>query len=265
MKHVRWVLIAIAAAGMAGCTTLTERNAFLTLAETFGIPTESEEEDDGTGGGGALPDSVFRRTMTLTLANNHPSAELNTSFVAWVNTGSIRSADQQDALLRSGYVLVTREIQLGSVFTIAPGSFIFNGPGVAGATTVVLGPVQSSTRLPTTESFSLVTPDVLLVFSQPPVSCDSVAFYYTSSGDPLNAEPVADPESPFGGATLDGAFKTLAQVDVYQCSPLRPGLFLKLGGGTRQSNEFFEGENVRYDFFEVPNAQGDAAVVAISR
>jgi hypothetical protein len=86
---------------------------------------------------------------------------------------------------------------------------------------------------------------------------------YTRQGEPLTATPVDGPTAPYGGATLTGGLKTLAQVDVYQCDPLRPGLFIKLGGGARQPDEYFEGEDVTFDFFDVPDADGKFAHVTI--
>lgn len=265
--------LAVSGGGLAllvffGCAPVdgnTERNPFLILTEIFGAPPVGDEERGA--GGGTLVESEFRGTMTVTFANNHPDADLNVLFAAWVNLNSIRSAEQQDALLNSDYVQLTRELRLGSVFTLPPGTFVFNGPGVAGATAVRLGAATTQaddTVTPSMREFSLVTPDVILAFTQPPVSCDSVAFFYSTDGDPLTSVPVAGGESPFSGATGEGGFKTLAQVDAYQCEPLRPGLFLKLGGGASQPNEYFEGEGVRFDFSEVPDANGNFANVTFS-
>jgi hypothetical protein len=197
----------------------------------------------------------FRRPITLSFTNNHDSANVETSFAAWVNVSSIRSAEQQDALLRGGYVQLSREIQLGSVFTLVPGTFVYNGAGFAGATPVTLAcPLSETADRTTSSEFTLITPDVLLVFSQPPVSCDSVAFVFRS----------AISGAATGPSTGSGGFKTYAQVDVYECEPLRPGLFFKSGGGAKQPNEFFEGDSILFEFNQAPDANGDFANVTIS-
>ena len=74
-------------------------------------------------------------------------------------------------------------------------------------------------------------------------------------------------EGEFGaalaGATNAGAAKTLAQVDVYQCNPLRPGLFLRVGGGAAAENEYFEGSTIRFEFRRIHPQAGPAATVSI--
>lgn len=230
-----------------------EVNPFLTLTEAFGIAAGGGTTDGG-GAGGTAAEEEFRRTMTVSFINNHSFARAELSFVAWVNANSIRSAEQQDALLRGGYVQLGREVELGSAFVLPVGTFVFDGPGYAGATSVSLGcPNLPSARDPFSE-VTLITPDVFLAFSQPPVSCDSVAFTFVDATGGTVAGPVTGP----------GGFKTLAQVDVYQCEPLRPGLFLKLGGGGRASNEYLEGENATFQFNEQADADGNFAIVTIS-
>ncbi len=260
-SHTRMLAgVIIGALALCGCLqTAGERNPFLTLTETLGIAPVSDNDNDNSSGGGQGATDTFRRTSTVTFANNS-TFDLNVSFAAWVNPSSLRSAEQQDALLANGYVQITREVRIGSVFALPPGTFVFNGPGVAGATALRVAP--GAAGAPTTRSFTLITPDVLLAFTQPPTSCDSVAFYFTVDDDPIAS---ANPDQGlFGGATAGGGQKTLAQVDAYQCEPLRPGLFIKLGGGAKLPNEYFEGESVRFDFFDQPNANGDAAVVTIA-
>ena len=234
------------------------RNAFLTLTEIFGVLASDEPADSGAAGG-TLAVGEFRRTMTATFGNHCRFTELDTSFAAWVNTSSIRSAEQQDVLLDAGYVQLTRELRIGTAFTLPPGTFVLNGPGFAGGTPVRLGVAggDEDAPVPATISYDILTPDVFLVFSQPPVSCDSVAFAYLNLDQgTVRTGPVTEEA---GGA------KTFAQVDVYQCEPLRPGLFLKLGGGAREANEFFEGENIEFDFYPTPDAQGNFAIVTITQ
>ena len=240
----------------------SERNPFTTLVELFGAASSAEEEDQTGGPGGVAADTGFRQTMTLTFANNHVAAELNVSFAAWVNVSSIRTAEQQDALLAGGYVQLTREVQLGTAFTLPPGTFVYSGPGVAGATPVrLLAAQDDGAGQPATAAFDIITPDVILAFSQPPVSCDSVAFFYTVDGE-IPRTPGGGLDA-FGGATGSGPLKTLAQIDVYECEPFQPGVFLRLGGGARMPNELFEGNDVRFDFFAGPDQNGDFAIVMI--
>ena len=245
-----WLLL------VAGCyPTFDERNAFWTLTETYGTISGSAGVDDGQAA--AEAEAEFRRTMTITFTNNHETAQVDASFAAWVYSSSVHSADQQDALLRGGFVQLTRAVELGTAFTLPPGTFVFAGPGLAGALPVRLACPLTATGqgLTISDSITLITPDVLLVFSQPPVSCDSVAFIFGNA--------IAGAAVVTGPVTSTGGFKTLAQVDVYECTPLRPGLFLKLGGGVRAPNEYFEGENVRFEFNEFPDAQGNHANVRI--
>lgn len=254
-----------------GCLGGGEVNPFLTFTETFGASqVASEEQEQGAGSAAAATDS-FRRSMTLTLANNHPEAELNVNMLAWVSPASIRTAEQQDALLRSNYVQISSEVRIGTSVTLAPGTFVFNGPGIGGATPVALPSTGAAAGAPvdpanaSTRTFDLVTPDALLLFSQPPVSCESVAFVFTIDGEPLtsagnsglsaSSNLFAGPNSAFSG------YKTLSQVDVYQCSPLKPGLFLKIGGGAVADNEYLEGQNIRVDFSQIPDANNNFAFV----
>lgn len=180
--------------------------------------------------------------MTVTFRNNHTTAELRTSFAAWVNSSSIRSAQQQDALLSGGYVQLGHEVRLGTVFTLPVGTFVYGGAGTAGATPIVLNPGTTTTNtegggqvvVPASQAFTLITPDVILAFVQPPVSCDSVAFAFMRNGEPLTAVPVDGPTGPYSGLTGVGGLKTLAQVNVYQCEPLKPGVFLRLSGAAAE-------------------------------
>jgi hypothetical protein len=271
--QLRWLallsgLLAICLAGCPGAPAGGERNAFQTLTEQFG--TFSGSEDDVGGGAGVGAEGEFRSRMTVTLANNNPDAEVEVSFAAWVNVSSIRTAAQQDALLADGYVQITQSagINLGTVFTLPPGTFVYGGPGVAGATAVRLLRAQAqdgdaATATVTTRDFTLITPDVILVLLEPPVSCESVAFRFTADGENFMSEPVGGGLGLFQGATGSAGTKILAQVDVYQCDPLMPGLFLKVGGGSREVNEYFEGEGVRFDFNPTPDADGNFATVTI--
>lgn len=256
---------------IAGCATASatrDINPYLTFSEAFGLSAVVPGEDDGEGGGGEQGQALFRRMMTVTFNNNHSEAELNTKFLAWVRPGSIRSAEQQDLLLTDGYRQIGRQITLGTALTLPVGTFIYDGGGFAGATNIFLGPATGTGTAedpvePSSRSLQLITPDGLLIFSQPPVACDSVAFFYSENGEPLTSESVSGGVSPFEGATGDGGFKTFAQVDVFECDPFQPGLFIKLGGGTRQPNEFFEGDNVTLDFNRVKDEDGDFAIVTI--
>lgn len=253
-----------------GCVTPTESNPFLTLTESFSTSRNSNSNsNNNTNSGGSTADDQFRQTMSVVLANNNPAERLNTLFVAWVNASSIRSAEQQDALLRDNYVQLTREVRLGTAFTLPIGTFVRNGSGVAGATVVSLAPAANN--VVTTQTINLLTPDVVLFMTTPPSTCDDVAFFYsTAEGDAFLNDPITF--QIFGGATSTGNQKTYAQVDGYHCSPFRtgdnspllPGYFLKLGGGARNPNEYFEGEDLRVDFFANELANGNFTVLTIS-
>jgi len=225
---------------LGGCPTGTiEQNPFQAYLDEYGIAGQQETTTDGAATGVAV-EEVFRKDITLSLVNAHATAVLDTSFMAWVEVSSIRSAEQQDALLRGGYVQLTREVRVGSVFTLPVGTFVFDGPGTAGATPVELAPTgEGENVVPTSVSYELITPDVVLVFSQPPVSCDSVAFTYS---DPMTGEILS------GASTATGGYKTLAQVDKYTCTPFRPGVFLSTTGGALGVNEYVEGDSITFTF-----------------
>lgn len=247
-----------------GCPSDGQRNPFLTLTEEFGSTSQDDDGSGGSGGGGSAAGDTFRRSMTLTLENTEETAELNVSVAAWVNASSIRSAEQQDALIANGYVQLTQSVNIGTVYTLPPGTFVLNGPGLGGATTYTLGRVRDTPIIPTSRQVSLIAPDVLLLFLMPPVSCDTPAFTFTIEGFPVDTDPPvvegADaPISSSAGSYNDYGVKTLAQIDAYQCSPLKPGLFLKVGGGAQAANEFFEGDNVRATFSLFPDANGNTA------
>ncbi len=266
-----WPLIAgCAMTLLAGCPlsgSFDQRNAFLTFTDTFGASASRQDSQGGQSGGGTVEAQTgFRKTMTVTFANLHPNAELRTSFAAWVLPSSIRSADQQDELLRGGYVQLAEEVRLGRAYTLPPGTFVFNGPGTAGATPVVLPPTGAEDNavdpaLATTQQFELITPDVILVFYQPPDSCESVAFIFAENGVPVD-EPVGGGLDIFSGPTgINSGLKTLSQIDAYQCRPFRPGLFLRIGGGAPASNEYTEGDALVFTFSPLPDANGFFATV----
>jgi hypothetical protein len=259
MSTLRLIAVAGTLLALIGCGQfLEQRNPFLTATETYGA-SFLDEAEEAAGGAGVEAEVEFRQPMTVTLANNATDEELNVRFAAWVKVSSLRNADQQDALLADGFVQLTREVRLGTAFTLVPGTFVYNGPGTAGATMVRIEPGVGDEEegvQPSTVEFELITPDVILLFMEPPVSCESVAFTFTEEGFSVD-------ESLNVRATGPGGRKTLAQVDVYQCDPLEPGLFLKAGGGARHSNEYFEGDNVRIDFRRIPDENDYAAFVTV--
>ena len=112
---------------MAGCAgTQSEINPFVALTEALGISAAGTTPPT-PGGGQVLSPTTFRRDMTITFRNNHPQAEVNTLFVAWVSASSLRSAQQQDALFADGYVQLSSEVRLGTAFTLPVGTFVYNG------------------------------------------------------------------------------------------------------------------------------------------
>ena len=282
---MRWVAVmtgVVLAGVLGGCPSAsTSTNPFLQYSETFGITGKQQEPNSTSAGTGTQQQATFRRALKVTFRNNNPAFELNTSFIAWVNLNSIRSADQQDALLKNGYAQLTQAVVIGTGLTLPSGTFVYNGSGTAGATTVFLAPASgepNQTQDPNatgtqvvdpnapTQSLSLITPDGMLMFSAPPISCDSIAFWFGSNGEPSTGVPAAvivgNGSNIYGGATTTGGFKTLAQVSAYQCDPFKPGLFFS-SGGAKQANQYFEGDDVTFDFFRFFNPQGKFCTVTI--
>jgi hypothetical protein len=271
MRALALTLGLLSAALLAGCPGLSvdERNPFLTATETYGA-SSTGGADGGAGGGGTAAETAFRETLTITLANNEPDAELNTSLIAWVSPSSVRSGTQQEELLSNGYVQLNREVRLGSAYTLPLGTYVFSlgNLGAGGANVLRIDPASTAdeddTATATSLTIDMLTPDVILIFSQPPVSCDTPAFYFTLDGLPYDTTPeTGSLGAEFGGATSAGATKTLRQFDVYQCDPFQPGLFLRTSGGGRAANEYFEGDDIRIDFVRIPDAEDSAAFVTI--
>ena len=287
MRAIMTVAIILTLTSMAGCpgAATSQKNPFTTAAEAYGASMFGASDDDDMRSGGTTLDTDFRQLMSLTIANRHPEAELNVSFAAWVSPSNIRSGDQQDALLANGYYQLDEEVRIGSVHTLVPGTFVYGGSGMGGTTSLRLAPTRATTQDDTGDTgddaaddtgdedttdeavvnvsqsveraFELITPDVILVFSHPPVSCDSVAFYFTVDGDPLTSEGISGTSNIFAGASSQASgLKTLAQIDVYECDPFMPGLFLRQGGGALSDNEYFEGQDVRFDFSPIPTVAG---------
>ena len=276
MMRVTTTIAALGLAGLllAGCpgTSGTTGNPFITITE-YGLiqPSAGTVTQAGRSGIGSAVAPVFRREMAITFANTNRAADLNTNFVAWVYPSSIRSAAQQDALFDSGYRQLATETRIGSAFVLPLGSFIYGGEGTAGATRIFLraprGPAEEGEDAPvvaTERTISMLTPDVILVFLDPPQSCESVAFEYLDEGDVITGDPISGALGVFGGAATTGGFKTLAQISAYECWPFQPGLFLKSGGGARTANQYFEGEDVTFTFNGAPNADGDFAIVTLT-
>lgn len=282
---VRGSALALGALAMltaGGCTGLSdgERSAYVTLTEVFGAQSALDNGDDGSGSGssagGNSAADTFRSDMTLTMQNASIDSEVNFFVAAWVNPSSIRSGEQQDALLRGGYVQLTREVQLGSAFTLAPGTFVLNGDGIAGAQKLIIpaaGGTAQAPGAPAARSLDLITPDVVLLFLMPPVACDVPAFYFSQQGVLSDTETIFGSSGGAGLGFVGGAVvansdnahpvKTLRQIPGYDCDPLRPGFFLKTGGGAKGENEYFEGENITVTFFPLADAEGRAAFVDI--
>lgn len=270
VKQLAVTLVA-GVAGIAGCgLSSAPADPFSIYTDQFGRNLVSNNNQSSSGGSGSSATTTFRQTMTLTLANHDGLYELNSMFAAWVLPNSFTSAEQQDQLLTAGYVQLTSEAKIGSVYTLPAGTFVFNGAGNAGSTnfTIPHGTAASSDPASAVTAasiqFSFPSPDVLLVYLAPPTSCDSPAFVFTESGSVADVFHYG--AEIYGGsiATIDGPTKTLSQIDAYQCSPFKPGLFLRKGGGSRADNEFFEGNGVTFDFFRVadPTTQ-TAALVTI--
>lgn len=261
-RTVTLTVVGLASLWLAACSTQTTgdaaRDPFLAYVQAFGIPSSTSTDTGtatagtGTTTDGTLSAATFRRNITLTLTNAHATAEVRTRFIAWVELGSVRSGQEQDALLADGYVQTARPLEIGSAFTLPVGTFIYSGDRTPFPREIALGRAGSTAGTagndPTAE-FEFITPDAILIYSQPPVSCDSVAFEFIENGS-----------VPLGPATSGGGRKTLAQVNVYQCDPLRPGLFYRATGGAIQANEFQEGASIAFTFSPAPTGTAFATV-----
>lgn len=231
--------------------TLTDRG----LVEA-NIETEASEISTGAAAGQDA-DLSFRNNMRINFVNTATDRELSTNFIAWVEPGNVRTETQRDALISSGYIEITNQINLGVAYVLVPGTFVFQGSGGSGLERVILGPTGAGqTVIPSESTIDLVTPDVLLVYLDPPTSCASTAFRFLDEGDVIT-EPAGggggtDGAIIFGGATNIGPNKTLGQIDAYQCDPFRPGLFFRQGGGLQQGNEFVEGDQITFTFLRFP-------------
>lgn len=264
MRKIRTLAIGSLALLTSACTPEL-KNAFIAVTEEFGNLSSSDSGSGGGSGGESSGSGTarFRDSMTITFTNvmQDPALleivnpELNTSLVAWVLPSSIRSADQQDALLNDGYVATVSEIKIGTAFTLPPGTFVLNGAGTAGARKVLLGQGES-------ETITFITPDAILIYDQPPTTCDSVAFYFTENGFLLDEFLPGDYTYP--DALTLGSRKPLALVDAYACQPLRPGLFLRTTGAASGSNEYSEGQDVDVQFTLTPFATGFCTQITIN-
>lgn len=215
----------------ASSASNSQRNPYLSFAEEFGVDALQTSASTGNAATGTAVDAIFRQSLTLTCQNAHPEAILDTTLIAWVNVSSIRNAQQQDALLRGGYTQLTQRTTIGSAYELPVGTFVYTGSGGETNIPITLDPLE-------TTSYQMVTPDVILIYSHPPVSCESVAFTFSING-----------VVPSGPATSSaGGYKTLAQVSAYQCEPFEPGLKLRRTGGQPAQNEFTEGQAVTYTF-----------------
>ncbi len=270
-----------AASLMLGCASSADSgtNAFLSLAQLLGRTTSGS--NGGSSGGGTATPGFFRESSRIQFQNNNTVFEVNFSFVAWVNVSSIRSADQQDALFSNGYVQLTSSVQIGTAVSLPPGTFVFNGPGKAGATLLRIPPgecreIRSTGAMEcgSTSGASLISPDGILVFADPPVSCDSAAFEFTEDGFPVTDIRFLAVASEitgvlFEGATGTGPIKTLQQVQGYQCNPFMPGYFLRDTQGATTAadaqNLYLEGDSITFSFDIVPEmTTGFYATVTIA-
>lgn len=264
------LILGLLAVGCVQSAAGDGKNAFLTFTENFGNSGSSDSNQSGAGPQGPNTPGQFRRTMQVTIANQDVQADLNISMAAWILPGSVRSADQQDTLITGGYVQLSSEVRLGSAFVLPPGTLVYNGPGLAGATNVLVpasrgADANTPATAPNTRQFEFITPDVVLFFQAPPTSCESPAFLFTQDGLLLDDRPAGSGAPSFASTPANErlGIKTLAQIDAYQCSPFRPGLFLKVGGGAKKANEFFEGEAVRINCSRFATRAGIAATVTI--
>ncbi len=234
----------------AGLDDNTQINPFLTLVQQNLLESNAPTTGGGTTGGVGSGQAVtrFRQDVTVTFVNGAIEEELHFNFLAWVNPSSISTAAQQDELFDSGYVQLTEEVEVGAAFILPVGTFVWSRDDSGLAERFVIPPRaealfpadgdpifrageggESGIADPIEQSVNFITPDVMLVFLNPPVSCESIAFSFSEQED----------------VTL---FGTLARVDAYECAPFQPGLFLQTSGGQTGANQFFEGDEVRFSF-----------------
>ena len=286
-----WVSVSIcvvcsSALLIAGCTNLfdltatstsnTIGNPFATLSDNglveANITTESSDVSTGAAAG-ADADVSFRDTMTVSFVNTATDRTLSTNFIAWVEPGNVRTETQRDSLISSGYIEIPDQITLGVAYSLVAGTFVYQGSGGSGLERILLGPTgPGQTIVPSSSSIALVTPDVMLVYLDPPTSCASTAFRFLDEGDVITEAYAGgggtDGSIIFGGANNIGPNKTLGQIDAYSCDPFKPGLFFRQGGGLQLSNEFVEGDAVTFTFLRFPvdennnqNVNGNACLV----
>jgi hypothetical protein len=273
MRIASLILVALAGAALLGGCPGNEAtsigNPFATLTDIGLVQVNVDNDDTEVPSVGAIEGEdvsrTFRQPMTVTFQNFNTQRELLSNFLAWVEPGSVTTEAQRDALVSSGYVLVEDSIDIGSAFTLVRGTYLYQGTAGANLERIELGEFGATGGIPSERSLTLVTPDVILLALEPPVSCDSVAFRFVDQGDVItetrgdsqaDAGAVPDGGILWANATNVGVNKTLAQVDAYQCSPFRPGLFLRVGGGARDVNEFVEGDEVIFEFYRFPVSAG---------
>lgn len=279
MKRIVLLTVAVAVWTLAGCPGTQDSgqvNPFLTLTERGFFSTDTSDITTPGGGTGDDAEAVFRQDMQVQFVNLSTRYDLSFRYVAWVLPSSVSTTDEEEALINGNYVRLDQQLQLGSVFTLPEGTYIYNGPGFAGATRVLVpASIAAATDPDDTDQdvtatlnevvIRLITPDALLIFDDPPVGCDSIAFEYSEDGRVVTDDPlIGGSTGVYEGATLGGGYKTLAQVDVYQCSPFRPGMFLRIGGGAPAANEFFEGQDLAFGFSAIPDDDGICCEVVSS-
>ncbi len=277
-RRLSAVLLAAAPLLLAGCGLLgtgAPINPFLTFTEEVaGVSAGGGTRNPSDGGNqGDRAQVVFRQPMTVTFTNAVANLGVQFWFVAFVLPGSLTNADQQDELFANGYTQLTRSVAVGNVVTLPPGTFVYagnfeygpaaesarGGGGLAQATRVRLNEGGAATR--TSAVFNIITPDGVMIFEQPPVSCDSVAFVYLEDGEPLTDNFFGFP-GPYEGATGNGGQKTIAQVQDFECVPFRPGYFLAPPIGGPGANEFSEGQTITVSFNAIATPPTRAGVFA---
>lgn len=255
MRLTLTILAALAAGlTLGGCPGGTSVNPYLTLTESnlinAGATTDADAE--APSGDTVAAGVTFRDDIDITFINHNIEHHLRFNFLAWVAPSSLRSSEQREVLLNSGYTELTAEQRVGVAFTLPPGTYVYRGAGAGGVQRVFLGPAGNGADSvnPDTEIATFTTPDGVLIYLDPPDSCHSTAFEFTDQGQVSGGSGFG-----YGPSTGSGGRKTLAQFNVYQCDPFKPGLFLKTGGGARADNEFIEGQDFTVHFFQNPIAQ----------
>lgn len=211
-----------------------------------------------------IANPTFRPLLDIVLENNSGAQLVETKIAAWIKESSLPEDEEargvaEGELRGDGWVRQEEDQVFGRVTIEGPVYVYRRGLATGGATIDLkiaaantnLADLRDSIGVVIVPRLTFVTPDGFLLFYDSPDSCESIAFLYTQNGIPLQGP------SDFGGGQ-----KVLRQVQGYQCDPFMPGFFLD-EGGTREANEYAEGDFVNIRFSAGASGDGDFAEVIV--